>query len=813
MSLFGGHDPAPVSEAASIAGSTAADTDIESLLPPSPGFPNEDSQFRDDSDFSIESFQPTSPTHRTSPSPSIAASEHDVHLQSSPPRPHTLPGTTVPQENSPDHQPSDSDASSLAQPHPSKAERIWARAWRHYTAPDRLVATSLDQVRANDLAIHLYNTHALKARPRVPAAYQHAKPWASKKSWLLRDDLTGEKPWIPTTEWSAWPLEPAAVPKGDEVFGADVDGHGHDDGLVRGMGKTTDKKSDDLEQELYAVLLRRARVLWEARSHGPAHCSYTSRRPSLAAHSPSLSRASSATRDIRSPSRESEGSRQQRRSRSRDVRSISREPTRSSSAAPEAASPSPSPSPPNSAAPSRPTSSKGAHVKDEQMQEDDLHRPVFSADDDRSHAILAPTVRHILANVDGLLAALHHHREGQHVRAKDAADASDDSAANTSGSAASTRRQQPRRSSLSSAKPTNDDVEMADAHTRSPRSHHDPLSGSDYSASTQSSPRKPRSQSSASPSSFHLRHRNHRPCLRDWSEILGIAAMTGNFSPAVIARTKQRCEALFEEKMSFRTFPSHGPFHDGILSSSDEEGHVQNPNVDKFTPKSESSHRPGIYICPFPTCKRHINPFVQGYRYRFHLKSKHKLSPSQISHYNSQLLESASTTTVSLVRRAKVLDHNPRGWVPPDPLTCEVCENEGLAATVHPKVKRLLDHMRRTHGFDPRVDEMPPSTSARHSTRKRRVLSSSVAGDDIEPGQVDDGDDESSDYEEENDDDNVMVGGVHLDGFMQLIPKHGRGRDVTKRLSRKTGEKRDKQQRKAAKRKRALIEDEDGISR
>ncbi|KAI9889289.1 MAG: hypothetical protein M1814_005596 [Vezdaea aestivalis] len=56
---------------------------------------------------------------------------------------------------------------------------------------------------------------------------------------------------------------------------------------------------------------------------------------------------------------------------------------------------------------------------------------------------------------------------------------------------------------------------------------------------------------------------------RDWSEVLGAAAHTG-ISPSVIERAKDRCEALFGEKMTFRTILPSGKDVGGILETTDD---------------------------------------------------------------------------------------------------------------------------------------------------------------------------------------------------------------------------------------------------
>ncbi|KAL8933730.1 MAG: hypothetical protein Q9211_005623 [Gyalolechia sp. 1 TL-2023] len=75
--------------------------------------------------------------------------------------------------------------------------------WRARTASERQLAASLDQLRAKDLSIHLYNFYALKRQQsqedqetNVPS---FGKDWASSKSW------------------TAWPMVPELVPRESDI--------------------------------------------------------------------------------------------------------------------------------------------------------------------------------------------------------------------------------------------------------------------------------------------------------------------------------------------------------------------------------------------------------------------------------------------------------------------------------------------------------------------------------------------------------------------------------------------------------------------
>ncbi|KAL8650206.1 MAG: hypothetical protein Q9210_003964 [Variospora velana] len=79
--------------------------------------------------------------------------------------------------------------------------------WRDRTASERQIATSLDQLRAQDLSAHLYNFYSLKRRVIEP----------EKRHDEGREDDDGlpgsSKRWVSSKNWTAWPLPPHLVPR------------------------------------------------------------------------------------------------------------------------------------------------------------------------------------------------------------------------------------------------------------------------------------------------------------------------------------------------------------------------------------------------------------------------------------------------------------------------------------------------------------------------------------------------------------------------------------------------------------------------
>lgn len=166
--------------------------------------------------------------------------------------------------------------------------------------------------------------------------------------------------------------------------------------------------------------------------------------------------------------------------------------------------------------------------------------------------------------------------------------------------------------------------------------------------------------------------------------------------------------------------------------------------------------------CPLANCFRNMQPLEHGFRWREHMRKAHKYDNDQIAKLEEQLVQSGDIAPV--LKRHRALAHNPQGWQPPDPLKCPHCPSSEY---VFPKVSRLIDHMRRSHKYDPRIQEPPER------------LSNKGAGD-IEAGFSD----KPSDSDEDSD--GYMVGGVHNDGFLQPVLRHAgsRGKDLEQRARR-----------------------------
>lgn len=354
---------------------------------------------------------------------------------------------------------------------------------------------------------------------------------------------------------------------------------------------------------------------------------------------------------------------------------------------------------------------EGEPVIKEQTPEKTILQPVVSADDDRSREILRPTIRHTLSKLDDILMALHHARKTcRRYSSQSAPDTNDErnSASEEEGKMSEKKKSVGRpnkfdnlahrsRPDDAGSEPNAANIELLrtkkPGRGRKPKQYprldgetdHEyivriarlqkkpiPIFSSAPTGSPSPAPKSPAKapkskspavlESAAKTSSPHRNQghpegadRNYRRKLelRDWSEVLGSAALVG-FPPNVIARASQRCANLFGESMIMRTMvetpfgdenadtlttyqPEQIPDFDSESEASeddsDEPDQKHNNNIQPskplgYAPKTE------VCFCPIKGCSRELHGFSNTEKLHLHMKRGHKMSKEEIAEFD-----------------------------------------------------------------------------------------------------------------------------------------------------------------------------------
>jgi hypothetical protein len=335
-------------------------------------------------------------------------------------------------------------------------------------------------------------------------------------------------------------------------------------------------------------------------------------------------------------------------------------------------------------------------------------QPIITADDEKSRKLLHPTVRNTLSRLDELLMAMHHTRqscfrygsESDSQSEHDGAvvDDSDDgkkTGGNSRSSSKGPKRAVGRPRNIYDVSATVIEVSAhagPDLTTQEPKKSkrgrpkqiHTPLEGETNTemlvriARKQKKPIRfiplaPPDEQSSSPlklSPSRSRRRSSSPSqskvllrlgLRDWSEVMGTAALVG-YSPDVIARATQRCASLFGEGMKMRHLDLNSKENTDLVinyvpdaipdlpvseNSGNESGDITiaikhqkfrrrpsrkvGPLAVKSEPETpEDSSAENKFWCPYHDCIRHLQGFKRSDHVRSHLKRAHKLSNADV---------------------------------------------------------------------------------------------------------------------------------------------------------------------------------------
>jgi hypothetical protein len=483
------------------------------------------------------------------------------------------------------------------------------QTWKSYTAADRQIATSLDRLEEADLGIHLYNAHALKRRVLRPAKDLAKLPsWQSKDAWLREEeelqytDALGQihTELVPPKEWTAWPLPPAELfTQHDNLRRTTA---GQEDGQWFIDGASAPDSGQDLREETLSLFLRLAKENWLSKpsQNGAQTAKDRAAKIRARARSKSVQSMRSQT-DVKMKDMDGPGTDHQE---------------------------------------SQPTKPK----RGRKPQPHVYLRPAILADDTKALAISQPTINSILARLDDVAAAIRRTRLNHLLREDDSSDGSsqseftsDDesvgpSSRNSSRQASLSARKKTSRPSSRSSSKTRQTVRRALSRQASPQ---DSDSASEYAGSPETAQefqrRRKRSRSISTADEDDLlsaRDWSGRALPMDWSEVLGIAAVKG-WDDRALARTAQRCAALFGESMSFTV-------HDNTRTTKPSTKRVHYTPTTIPAPGTQGiiprvTKRPifqeGTMYCPHRDCYGHRKEFTTPYRVIEHCMRIHGYDP------------------------------------------------------------------------------------------------------------------------------------------------------------------------------------------
>ncbi|VUC37743.1 unnamed protein product [Clonostachys rosea] len=413
--------------------------------------------------------------------------------------------------------------------------------WRTLTEEERLLWQSMKRLDDQDLAIHLYNTFALKKRGKHPETAQD----------LIVQNVNGEESiWAPPKLWSAWPLKESQLPDEDLVATKDDP----DEECTFRMEETK-PPSSVLEEEIGALILRIAKDRFNKRMDKRSAV-----YPSVEDEEPMATSSSQGSDEDVQESRT--GSMELESRDGSSARLIKEEDTE--------------------------------YVNDDvvvnkrrshRAKTPETFEPAVSSNDELSYKLLTPAVRHILSQLDDTLRKLHRSRTiGLSYQSDSSTDYSSDGG---NGGQSSRGRGRPRRATGDSVPNKSQSPKLKTTNRGRPRKAQVPREGESQlefeeriareshrrlppkvqdaddavrqnKDSTGNTP-QPKDAADAAFEAWlaqgtknaYTMRKVSRWGLRDWSDVVGAASLSG-FSPAVIARTTQRCANLFGESMVVR---------------------------------------------------------------------------------------------------------------------------------------------------------------------------------------------------------------------------------------------------------------------
>ncbi|KAL1847430.1 hypothetical protein Plec18170_008542 [Paecilomyces lecythidis] len=309
--------------------------------------------------------------------------------------------------------------------------------------------------------------------------------------------------------------------------------------------------------------------------------------------------------------------------------------------------------------------------------EDIQYRPVVQADDERSRRQLRPLTRQALSRFDSLLMSLHHARKASMIPDESSASERQSEAESLASRLSSPRK---RRGTTTLERSQSRGRKRARALSRSKSRGRDvsnPAEGqgsaveseSESESSLPESSRPARRRSTRTPFSLsrsrsRVGRRSARLAMRDWSDVLGIASMTG-WPSEVVMRAARRCADLFGEDMAFRTLTegtvqrtksangrhvwnyadgeeehaappapkpkrtrsraqsTKGESSRAASMAAKEEGEEPSAVKPLKPLKGKGAHRKQDLVCPVKGCSRHTDGFTRTWNLNLHMKRVH----------------------------------------------------------------------------------------------------------------------------------------------------------------------------------------------
>jgi N-terminal acetyltransferase B complex catalytic subunit len=455
------------------------------------------------------------------------------------------------------------------------------------------------------------------------------RDWHNKERWLRKGkeleytDVSGETQTelVPTKEWTAWPLPPS------KMLSTQVE----DRQASYGMeplewsigGSRTQDAGEELREELLATFLRLAKDRWNGRE----------------------SADETDAEDHRTTSRS--------RSRSKSIRSIRSMRSHRSVSTIDVRMKDGDDHETDNAETHDEDEEKSGHIigrkRGRKPRIETYTGPMFLADEAKALRTLQPTINSVLTRLDSLALAvrrtrLNHFGRGSYSDKSSQSDFTSGAESvgpiSRASSRAASRKAQSRNISV---RPTSraSSVQHRHASAKSGFTHHKMLFNSDSDSDSQSlsgddddrppsSEKRPRSRSNADGrSSSAGRDETWRAGLMDWSEVLGLAAVQG-WNDKVIARTAQRCAALFGESISF--IPLNEELATKPVTHPVQYTPATIPAPDMLSiRRSIPSKRPlfqaGTLRCPHVGCYGHEKDFEAPYRVVEHCMRVHDYDP------------------------------------------------------------------------------------------------------------------------------------------------------------------------------------------